>query len=175
VEVVALSSPFVQYTNPGTAGLTVTGGGAGAAPFGVTVALEAMRATLAELRSLGKRVVVVAPPPTGTFDLGLCAERMDAQVLVPGPHRGCRLPLAEFHEAQKYTREFLRQLRLNGDAVVIDFERELCSETGCDTLVDGTLIYRDTGHLSYEGSLLVAKRSNLAARILELARSATRS
>jgi hypothetical protein len=53
---------------------------------------------------------------------------------------------------------------------VIRLDPFLCNAESCQTLIDGTLVYRDMGHLSYEGSRLLAIRMNWAALIEQQAR-----
>lgn len=37
-------------------------------------------------------------------------------------------------------------------------------------MIDGTFLYRDSGHLAYEGAELIGERSDLAERIMSMAR-----
>ncbi len=37
----------------------------------------------------------------------------------------------------------------------------MCKNSECDTMVDGVFIYRDTGHLSKEGSHLIGVQNSL--------------
>jgi hypothetical protein len=53
---------------------------------------------------------------------------------------------------------------------VVSFNDALCDDRFCKTYVNNTFIYRDGGHLSVEGSEVVARLSGLADRLLEAAR-----
>ena len=40
----------------------------------------------------------------------------------------------------------------------------LCANGRCATEIDGTFVYRDSGHLSYDGSVLIARRMQLGTQ-----------
>jgi len=171
VEVVVLASPFEAYVRSGERMARAKGSsGLEEVPADVGVAVAGMRVTAEAIRALGKRVVVVAPPPSADFDIGLCAERRDSGRLLLGAHRRCELTLVEAHEQHVQVQEFLRRLPESASVSVIDFDALLCPQGVCRSFMDGVFIYRDRVHLSYEGSVLVAQRSGLVDRIWALAR-----
>jgi len=53
---------------------------------------------------------------------------------------------------------------------IIDFSEYLCESGMCRTQIENTFIYRDEGHLSYEGSVFLANKVGLVSKIRELAR-----
>lgn len=170
IDVVVLSSPFAAYVSPDAIGLRVEAGQSTPAPLGVDVTIDAMRRTVRELRRLGKRVIVVSPPPRGNFDIGQCLERLDSEKVILGPHGRCELQLEEFYHQQADVRTFLARLPLEADVDVIRLEESLCSEQGCLTMLDGAFLYSDEQHLTHEGSILIAKKADLVRRVLAGAR-----
>ncbi|MGX5851789.1 SGNH hydrolase domain-containing protein [Mesorhizobium sp. PL10] len=53
---------------------------------------------------------------------------------------------------------------------VISYQDFLCDDTTCKTEIDGKFLYRDSGHLSYEGSEIVARQTRLVERLMRAAR-----
>jgi len=52
---------------------------------------------------------------------------------------------------------------------VVSFDPFLCDDRRCRTDLDGTLLYRDEGHLSYDGSVALARAMHLDALIAKAA------
>lgn len=80
IEVVVLSSPFRLLLTPEDPKhhwrtLTKREGGYVETEATVEVAVDALRRTVRSLTALGKRVVLVAPPPASGFNIGTCVER----------------------------------------------------------------------------------------------------
>ena len=82
IEVVVLSSPFGQYLGPELWGhgqkfrsLVLDGGELAEYEPTIGRAVFAMKETVAKVRALGKRVVIVAPPPSNGKDMRRCLER----------------------------------------------------------------------------------------------------
>ena len=79
IEVVVLSSVLWQYVGDRESNYSVNllrteRGEMVQIEPSVPVAVERMGATVAKLRALGKKVVVVAPPPSSGFDIRRCLE-----------------------------------------------------------------------------------------------------
>ncbi len=170
IEIVVLSSPFEQYVGPDAFGIQVEDGRQVEKRLNVAIAVRAMRATVAQLRSLGKRVILISPPPRAAFNIGLCLERLDSRKLIVGPHLDCALPLHDFRAQQAPVRQFLERVPEDADVPVIRLDDFLCEATRCRTMMDGVFLYRDSGHLSHEGSVYLATRAELVPRIRAEAR-----
>ena len=69
-------------------------------------AVADMRETVRTLRALGKKVVLIAPPPALDIDIGLCLERRDSGKLTLGPHSDCTRP---FYITMRRNSRFLAQ------------------------------------------------------------------
>lgn len=132
-------------------------------------ALLHLRRTAEELRRMGKRVVLVAPPPVATFNVGGCWERQQTGRVTLGVPAGCKIDKAEYMHRRAGVLAFLGGAEAAG-IPVIRFEEALCDALSCLPEIDGTLIYRDSGHFTHSGSALVAKRVDLVQQINERAR-----
>ena len=129
-----------------------------------------IKALVDAVRAAGRKVVIVAPPPSIGIDFGECAERKLQGRVILGQYSDCRMPLSAALAVRAPVLELLRQVSQKADVEVISLYDVLCDEMTCKTEMDGKLLYRDQGHLSYDGSKAVARRSALAERILTAAR-----
>lgn len=132
-------------------------------------ALEAMRETARRIRALGKRVVLVAPLPSAGFDVGRCLERKYTGRLLLGAYSSCRIPAAEYRH-RRPALEFLERLATEAGVNVVSFDRALCDAEYCLAELDGVLLYRDHGHLSYAGSRALAVHTGFGALLEAAAR-----
>ncbi len=132
--------------------------------------VEAMQRTVKAVRELGKQVVVVAPPPSAHFNIGACLERMTSGRLLLGAPFGCEVDAKAYAAARTEVLRLLVRMTDEAGVEVVRFDDFLCDESRCRTSIEGTLLYRDGSHLSYDGSRLLARQMDLPARI----RSATR-
>ena len=139
-------------------------------PVSTATARSGLRRTVEEIRALGKKVVLVAPPPSSGFDIGGCLERQISGMVVFGGPKGCMIDRAEYQSRRAEVLDFLNSMASDADISVIRFDPWLCHSNACETLVDGTMIYRDAGHLSYAGSKMMAERMQLARLIREQAK-----
>ncbi|MDK1376457.1 MULTISPECIES: acyltransferase family protein [unclassified Sinorhizobium] len=136
----------------------------------VNAAADAIKALVEAVRALGKRVVVLAPPPVASFNIGDCLERKARGSIILGPYSDCKIYVSEYRRSHSRTLELLNQVALKGDVEVISYHDFLCDGTTCKTEIDGKFLYRDSGHLSYEGSEIIARQTRLAERLIEAAR-----
>jgi peptidoglycan/LPS O-acetylase OafA/YrhL len=158
IRIVVLSSPWVQYLTDDFALVMASGGVDDVVKPSVFNALSAFRASIEEVRAAGKRVVLIAPPPSADFNVGACLERQLADRIAIGGFKGCAIPVAAYRERRLEVLSFLEQAE--EFVPVIRLSEFLCTPESCATLIDGTMIYRDEGHLSHDGSRLLAARMN---------------
>lgn len=173
IDVVVLSSPFIHYLSSGdshrpTSSLVLVGNELVEREPNVTGAVDAMRKTVDKLRGIGKRVVIVAPPPTSGLDIGRCLERKATGHVILGTHGDCDIPIGDYRK-NVLVSDFLRQVQV-APIPVISFDEILCSDSSCASSINGTFIYRDSGHFSYDGSRLVAKLLGLGELVQSVAR-----
>ena len=89
---------------------------------------------------------------------------------MPASISNCEIPLIDYSRRFAPVGEFLKRLPSEADVDVISLSDVLCSQKSCVTEIDSTFLYRDPGHLSYDGSLLLARRLDLAKLIVSRAR-----
>lgn len=172
VKIVVLASPFSQYvdTSEQVFKRNTAGNGYLVVPAGLEETALALQRTAQTLRSIGKRVVVVAPPPASGFNIARCLELLENGIRPLGANATCQIDWADYRTAKKPVLELLAALPLGSDLSVVSFDSFLCNGVTCRTRDHGVHIYRDSGHFSYEGSVLVANGASLLARVREQAR-----
>lgn len=117
------------------------------------------------------RVVIVAPPPGSGFDIGRCLERKVTGRLILGTNSNCKIAIADYRSHQAPVLNFLDRVGNETGVNVVHFDKVLCSEGACSTDdQDGTFIYLDDSHFSYEGSIRVAKRMDFGNLLQKMAR-----
>jgi peptidoglycan/LPS O-acetylase OafA/YrhL len=172
IRTVLLSSVFKQYMSPDlfdtierdADGRERESGG------GVETGLRHMAQTVKAIRALGRKVVVVAPPPALDWDAGRCAERRLRGLPVYGAFADCAIPLDAYVAKRRNVLEFLRRLPAEAGVEVIAFDRALYTGRGFEPIRDGQILYIANGHFSYDGSLWVARRQQLMRQIEAAAR-----
>ncbi|HEY1042835.1 MAG TPA: acyltransferase family protein [Telluria sp.] len=171
IRIVVLSSPFSQYVTRENQEFVVAGDSQPASrPVTAAAALAGLHRTVSGIRSLGKSVVLVAPPPSSDFNVGGCLERHLSGAFVLGGRPGCLISRAEYLAKRADVLSFIRSAESDADIPVIRFDPWLCDALSCKTMLDGTMVYRDGGHFSYAGSRLMAARMQLARLIQEKAK-----
>lgn len=172
IEVVVLSSPFSQYLNEDW-GLLIRNnldGGYGFADSGIDKAVHGLKQAVDTVRAMGKRAIVIAPPPRGTVNPSRCLERLERGLPILGDAGQCRIRMDSYRKGSGRVLEFLAEVPRRAGVEVISFDSYLCEPGLCRTYIDGTFIYRDTGHFSYEGSVFVAKAVSLVQQIYRAAK-----
>lgn len=176
VQVVVLSSFLGQYL-AGNRLITVDGsasdspGDVKEREGGEAIALAALRATITAIRGLGKRVVLVAPPPTADFDIGRCLElKANGKAVFGADNPSCAITEAHYRASRSAVLALLDRVANEADVPVIRLDELLCHEELCATESNGIFIYRDGGHLSYDGSRLVGQQLGLGERLIAIAR-----
>ncbi|MES2205618.1 MAG: acyltransferase family protein [Pseudomonadota bacterium] len=124
----------------------------------VLKAMILMRKTIKQLKALDKAVVIVAPPPQSSFDIGRCLERKAANRLFLGAMKDCSIRVDDYHTKQSVVLSFLKRVENELSVPVVYFDSILCSKIFCATLFNGKFIYADSEHLSYDGSKVLAEK-----------------
>lgn len=152
-----LSSPFATYLNDGSTMLYQ----------GQVIAADQQfisarfKATLDWLIAEGITPVVFAPPPRDGSEIGTCLIRAR---WFGETGELCALAIAAVQKFDANVRTFLDGLEPQYRLVdVADF---LCSETSCRVEDGNVFIYRDGGHLSYEGSRYLGTLAQFYRRIV---------
>lgn len=170
---VILSSPLTQYTRNTTVIERVA---LGDEPARVTGTLPRGHAGLARtvsaIRALGRDVILVAPPPSSGFDIGRCLERRDRGQWIGGVDEQCRIKREQYLQHGHNVLALLDRAEKEMKLPIVRFDAILCDDRFCRTRIDGVTLYRDEGHLSYEGSIALF---GLAETQLQLRRAIQRS
>ena len=111
IRVVVVSSLLAQYLYPAWDHyrwriLKMAGGELVEYEPSVSLAIEGMRKTVDQVRALGKRIVVVAPPPSSGFDIGLCLDRKANGKVILGASARCEVPVLDYQRHQARVLEF---------------------------------------------------------------------
>lgn len=167
IEVVVLSSLFLgSLADDGSS--TVLSDGSVKKPS-VSLANKHFVQTIYYLRSLGKRVIVVAPFPTSHFNPSVCWERVERNLLTIGANTSCAIDRVKFHEYNKDIRELLDKVQSETKVPIFLPETKLCNQEFCATKLDGVPLYRDEAHLSTEGSAILGKKLGFGDLVWRLA------
>jgi len=131
---------------------------------------EKLVSTIEAIRSLGKKVVLMAPPPSVGFDIGNCIERKNTGKFMYGAPEQCQIPVSQFETRAADLSDFLQQVSELGGVHIYSLQDKLCNREYCLTEIGDVALYRDVGHLSHEGSIFIAKKYQLIKQLKQLAR-----
>lgn len=116
------------------------------------------------IKSYGKQLVVVSPTPRTGQNIGNC--------LVKAYTYGMSPQICNFSERYSNT-VFEKQYRfleeLSSFVPVVWLDEFICSESVCRAVMDGELIYRDTGHISIEGARYLGRKFDFGGQIIRTA------
>ena len=173
IKVVVLSSLLSQYLDATHYQLLERKDGAGTYELAETrqeLVVKGLKAIIDAVRAAGKKVVIIAPPPQSGLDIGRCTERLQRGLPVLGAMGGCRINQAAYERTRKPVLDLLDAVSASADVDIIRFDPVLCRSGGCDTSASDIVIYRDSGHLSIQGSAWIAEKMGLVAQIGRQAR-----
>ncbi len=171
IQTVVLSSVFKQYmTSADFHNLISTGVGFREEPGTVEAAVQGLARTVKAVRALGKTVVVIAPPPAMDWDAGRCAERLLRGMPTIGADADCITKDMDYQRKRVNVLDFLQQLPSRVGVEVISFDDVLRSGNGYTPTINGQILFIANGHLSYQGSEILAQRMHLGEKIMNLAK-----
>lgn len=172
ISVVVLSSPFGQYLGVDNSLLkrNSSDGSYGVVMANQDEAIRSLKKTVDVIRSMGKKVVVIAPPPSNKYNTAICLERLGEKLPILGVESGCEINKFTYEKVSYRVLDYLAALPARADVDVISFDSYLCNNETCRTQIDGVFIYRDAGHLSVEGSIYLSKELSLVAKIFQMSR-----
>lgn len=119
------------------------------------------------LKSIGKKVVIIAPPPASGFNSRKCHERDALGLLKLGGQPDCTLVFDNVMTHQAKVIRLVDKLKQQ-DIAVYEFINKLCQQGSCRTTLDDAILYNDGGHLSVDGSATYGQKFNLYQEILSL-------
>lgn len=159
VKYAVLASPFEQYLSKDSKFLSRSG-----EVFSTDVQLvtQEFKATLNELQQLGVTPIVFSPPPANGSDLGRCLAKAK---WYGSSLNHCDFDVSTISQDRLRVYEFLAEIKK--DHSVIFLSDLLCVNSRCVTHFDDVFIFRDTGHLSKEGSAVVGKKFDFYGMIVD--------
>ena len=125
-------------------------------------------ATLSALRTAQKNVIVIAPLPypENNINIGKCLQRKAQGIFVfPILRSDCSFSYETYQAAGSREIEFLRTMEQLDHINVVWPERVTCDNEICAAQIDGTPLYRDTGHITYDASILLARKLHIADKL----------
>jgi peptidoglycan/LPS O-acetylase OafA/YrhL len=149
IRYVVMSSSFIQYVGDEANVLTRDGD----VLNGTDVSYDYMNKTLSRIKALGKIPVIFSPTPKNGHNIGRClikAEQFGKDSSV------CDFELEEAKIKQNPVYNFLE--KISNISSVVMLHEGICIEGKCKSSINNIIIYRDSGHLSHEGSALIGKR-----------------
>ena len=172
VKTVILSSYFSQYLTIDKFALTMNGDGQieRVAHNHTHMARLGLEKTIQRIRALGKKVVIVAPPPAMDFDAGRCTERKLRNLPIYGKYKDCTFERGEVELKRMAVYKLLEDVSISNDVSVIKFNDALDMGGKITPFVDNQNIFIANGHLSYTGSVYLAKKMNFIQEVSRLAR-----
>tara|TARA_B110000093_G_scaffold182562_1_gene229573 strand:+ start:158 stop:2065 length:1908 start_codon:yes stop_codon:yes gene_type:complete len=145
VKYVVLASPFARF-HDNRSMVDATGR---LYSNGAEITFSGLVRLVKKIREMGKIPVIFTPPPADGSDLGNCLMRQEL--------RGQSLSNCDFQREHITVSKRLSSSKLEqiSAAQVINLTDFICSSDICRTSLEGYYLYRDTGHLSYEGSRIL--------------------
>ena len=124
--------------------------------------VDGLRETIASIKSLGKKPVIVLATPTNNEDIGECVLRTAANNISSSQ---CDFNLEI--DARHASNQAVINAKPGAPAFWLD--DFICPEGICLSQREGVIIYRDGGHLSREGSTFLGKKYNLMKLLIQAA------
>lgn len=117
----------------------------------------AARDTIRRFTEAGKHVILMEDVPILTFDPRACIKR--AGIVSSATRVPCALPRADVDRQTPENEVLVAGLLRDFPTVELFRTRDLlCDATLCWAMKDGSLLYRDANHLSYEGDLYIGMK-----------------
>ena len=130
---------------------------------------DEMLHTANQIRKQGIKVVIVAPPPRVTFNIGRCHEKLSRNQIKIGGGLDCSLDYNEYQKFDEKVNKLIHYLESKGETMY-SFKDNLCTEKRCETALDGIVLYRDNGHFSYAGAEKYAQKFKLYDTLSQMAK-----
>ena len=171
IETVVIGSTFRAFTlaAPWQAVVYGRGGTSSVAPISEATSLRALISMVGTLRSIGKRVVIVAPPPASGQDFSECIERVATGKITFGVDN-CNISREADQRFYGDALTLLRNLSTSADVEVIDPRDWVCDINRCSTILSNIPLYRDPIHLSVSGSKYLGSTFDWRSEVIAKAR-----
>jgi len=165
IRVIVLASKWRQYFNAEGQEAFAVKDGAGALSRTPTLdpktVASSLRLLSARLAASGRKVVLVLPPPSASFDIRRCIERRSEGLPFLGAPADCQIDRAASAARDATLSGILTSVGDETKTSVFSFESLLCTDEHCRTRIEGIPLYRDEGHFSARGSQEIGRLSAL--------------
>jgi hypothetical protein len=158
IKYAVLSSPFQQYTTEDSRLLTRDG----KIINGKDQALFYFQKTLQEIESLGIKPIIFSPPPENGNNIAYCLLKAN---LFNVDKNKCNFDLKISNQRNNEIITFLKTIEEKRKVVWLS--QGICPQNNCKASINNISIYRDAGHLSYEGSELIGKHMGFYDLIID--------
>jgi peptidoglycan/LPS O-acetylase OafA/YrhL len=170
IEVVVLASPYGAFVT-GTPVIRGKGKDIATVASSPQIGFEGLKEAVDRLHALGKRVVLVRPPPSAnSFSIGGCLERRASFMPTFGVPIDCRVSEAANRAVHAAVFDLLQKVSAATNTPIFSFDAFLCSGDSCDTEREGVLLYRDEAHLSVDGSRWIGEQVHLGDMLMKMAK-----
>jgi hypothetical protein len=103
------------------------------------------------------------------FDAGRCEERKQNQMLRLGQYANCIMPYDDILDLREDVYAFMDKVQIKSSVEIIKFDEYLMEDNFVITNSDEINIFIANAHLSYKGSVLLAKEMDLLQRAIDSA------
>ena len=143
IKYVVLSSPFARlYDNR-----TVVDSEGRLHSNSAEITLDGLLDLIERIRKLEKIPVIFTPPPTNGKDLGNCLLRNELRGY---PLNNCDFERKNISSIKSQVTSYLQSMSKTN---IVDLTGLICDMEVCSASLEGVYLFRDSGHLSYEGSI----------------------
>jgi peptidoglycan/LPS O-acetylase OafA/YrhL len=152
---VVLSANFSNYLEPNQPDFLTH---SGLTKANDALLVKAFEDTILELKQLGIIPIVFSPLPKTGFNVGECLERRYGPAILL--REDCNIDNSERQKYQSPVNAFLKKIEKNTQVVWL--KDYTCNNEICQVYIENTFIYRDSDHLSIDGSLKLLKHIELS-------------
>ncbi len=110
--------------------------------------------TASKVNELGREVLFVSPTPADGRDLGKCVFRKN---MFGGDLQDCSFLRSEYSADARQAFQVTDNIKQHVNTLLLS--ELICDDNDCATSKNGVPIYRDTGHLSYDGAKIIGEKS----------------
>jgi peptidoglycan/LPS O-acetylase OafA/YrhL len=112
----------------------------------------ALEQAVTTLRESGRRVIIVSPTPSTGADIGKCIVQHRSDFAA------CDFARADIEPNYPAIIERLRSVAVRQGVTFVDLTDRICDAKNCRAAVGSVIIFRDSGHLSDEGSRYIVRQ-----------------
>lgn len=162
IQRVFVAANFLHYVSPNNKLMVRNGDGSvSMEAAGLAIAKTKLRDLRDSIAAAGRELILIAPPPRISNQILFCMERTLANKIAFGSNAGCSHDVADYHKNYATELSLIDYAEKDLMISVVRIDAALCNSDSCETILEGTPIYRDNGHLSYAGSEKVFSRISI--------------